>query len=388
MLTKSRKLLVLIGIIVAIGVVLRLVAASVGYNYDFESYKIVADIVLAGGNVYSETARYNYGPVWFIILGTIAGIANLTVDPELAFRVGVVLLLTFSDLVISFILYKRYGLFAGIFFFLNPISIIITGFHSQFDNLAIAVGMVAVLIYSQASDSNNRRLMVAALVLLGVSIMVKHVLVFFPIWLFIREKTFVRKGASLAIPLLVFFAGFVPFLSAFESIRENVFLYDSARNAPILRSVMPPIISSVLDPKAFMAIGLILSGLLTRKKALFEQLLWYLLLVVIFSMSILHHYLVIPMAFIAVYPNIFWIIYILISGFIFTLDKLGMGIEQMIAIAPQQFLFIYSTNRIYDIPMLFLFLGLCTHLIFSTQGKLVQEYQARAFRSFRQKIGI
>ncbi|KXK08413.1 MAG: hypothetical protein UZ20_WS6002000942 [candidate division WS6 bacterium OLB21] len=166
------------------------------------------------------------------------------------------------------------------------------------------------------------------------------------------------------------------------------FLYDSARNAPILRSVMPPIISSVLDPKAFMAIGLILSGLLTRKKALFEQLLWYLLLVVIFSMSILHHYLVIPMAFIAVYPNIFWIIYILISGFIFTLDKLGMGIEQMIAIAPQQFLFIYSTNRIYDIPMLFLFLGLCTHLIFSTQGKLVQEYQARAFRSFRQKIGI
>jgi hypothetical protein len=49
---------------VAIGVGLRIWVSTLGYNFDFESYAVVASIIDSGGNVYAETHRYNYGPVW------------------------------------------------------------------------------------------------------------------------------------------------------------------------------------------------------------------------------------------------------------------------------------------------------------------------------------
>ncbi|CAM8376021.1 hypothetical protein MCEMHM7_00896 [Candidatus Methylopumilus planktonicus] len=52
----------------AFGLGIRLFCASRGYNWDVDSYRVVADIVARGGNVYQETGRYNYGPIWFYIL--------------------------------------------------------------------------------------------------------------------------------------------------------------------------------------------------------------------------------------------------------------------------------------------------------------------------------
>ena len=55
-------------VIIALGLDLRMGAAVLGHNFDIESWYIVADIMRHGGNVYAETGRYNYGPVWFFIL--------------------------------------------------------------------------------------------------------------------------------------------------------------------------------------------------------------------------------------------------------------------------------------------------------------------------------
>jgi len=46
---------------VAIGIGLRIWVSTFGYNFDFESYAVVASIIDSGGNVYAETHRYNYG---------------------------------------------------------------------------------------------------------------------------------------------------------------------------------------------------------------------------------------------------------------------------------------------------------------------------------------
>jgi len=44
--------------------------------------------------------------------------------------------LSLVDLGIFFVLWKKFGRPAAALFFLNPISVIITGYQSQFDNLA------------------------------------------------------------------------------------------------------------------------------------------------------------------------------------------------------------------------------------------------------------
>lgn len=67
---KNRKYIAL-GVILALGFVLRIILSRLGHNYDLESYWIVGEIVAKGGNVYAETHRYNYGPIWFYILGVV-----------------------------------------------------------------------------------------------------------------------------------------------------------------------------------------------------------------------------------------------------------------------------------------------------------------------------
>ena len=59
---------VLFWAVILLGVALRMLLPDRGYNYDFESYRLVADVLSAGGNVYRETSRYNYAPLWSSIL--------------------------------------------------------------------------------------------------------------------------------------------------------------------------------------------------------------------------------------------------------------------------------------------------------------------------------
>ncbi len=68
------------------GFIARLWAASRGHNFDFESWLIAADISSHGGNIYAETSRYIYGPVWFLLLGMLWPIARLFSDSALAFH--------------------------------------------------------------------------------------------------------------------------------------------------------------------------------------------------------------------------------------------------------------------------------------------------------------
>jgi hypothetical protein len=57
----------LLGVIV-IGLAARFFFTTFGHNYDLDSDTIVAEIVDQGGNVYADTPRYNYAPVWFNVL--------------------------------------------------------------------------------------------------------------------------------------------------------------------------------------------------------------------------------------------------------------------------------------------------------------------------------
>ena len=54
-------------IFISAGIMLRFIAMSLGHNYDFESYCVVGEIAGNFKNVYANTYRYNYGPIFFMI---------------------------------------------------------------------------------------------------------------------------------------------------------------------------------------------------------------------------------------------------------------------------------------------------------------------------------
>jgi hypothetical protein len=121
-----------------------LLAYSYYGNYDMESYEIVRRIVASGGNVYALTTRYNYTPVWFNILWFL-GIIN-TYLPTASFHFIVRAFLTLVDLASLLLLLLIVELDKGInrrddlllcaiFFYLNPVSYLLTGYHGQFENL-------------------------------------------------------------------------------------------------------------------------------------------------------------------------------------------------------------------------------------------------------------
>ena len=120
-------------VVLLVGLLLRLVLPFRGFNYDIESWKIAADIMAHGGNVYGETGRYNYGPIWFHILHGLDVIPGTGFGEFFAFRYKVAAFLTCVDVAIFVILLRRFNVLVAALFFLSPISIIITGLHSQME---------------------------------------------------------------------------------------------------------------------------------------------------------------------------------------------------------------------------------------------------------------
>jgi len=296
LISKNKIFIVLfLALTLVVGLFFRFYAMTKGHNFDFESYKIVGQIVVSGGNVYHETVRYNYGPIWSVILGFFWWVSSWFSSQEVVFRILIVALLSSADIAIAFILKKKYGMVAFIVFFLNPISIIITGYHNQFDNLALLMGMLGILLYPK-SDLKATKAHFFSAALIGVSLMTKHIFFILPIWLFFRAKTLKTKLIALFVPLVMFGVSFLPFLSeGKEGIIQNVFLYKSFANAPLLHLLFSDQIVHFINPTIFLIAALMLTGILVRKLPIFESLLWYTLALVICSPAIANQYLAIAM---------------------------------------------------------------------------------------------
>ena len=340
--------------LVLIGVAARLALPPLGYNFDFTSYQIVSQIVADGGNVYAETTRYNYGPLWFLTLGLIRAIASLAPYPETGFRYGIVLVLTIADLAIAAILNRRFGARAALLFFLNPLSIVITGYHNQFDNVAIAAGLGAMLLAETSARSGDRRRWIAALCLLGLSLTVKHIFFLLPLWLAFRARSWREALVCATLPVAIFVAGFLPFLATGrEGILHNVFLYHSFANGFLFRGLPPPVPATLLFIAALAAVGYLL-----RRRPLFDSALAYLIALVVLSPAMANQYLAIPTAAIAVAMNPGYALYTL-SSFVILLtnaDGLHLGAMQRL-LGPEVWPWI-SDRYSYDLPVCVLAVGL------------------------------
>lgn len=207
------------------------VAAQFRGNFDSQSFLSAAQIAANGDNVYAGTNRYNYSPLWAYVLAGIWAASRPNVH-LFVFFVG--LLQTAVDVVTSVFIWRianrRLGFSgaasrrAALLFFSNPVSVQISSFHGQFDGTAILC-LIAAIYWATSSEFRERRSRIV--LLLGLSLLVKHVAAFHPILFWRRLR---RPGLSVfgvAIPYAIFILSFLPFVAAWRPIIRNVFLYSA-----------------------------------------------------------------------------------------------------------------------------------------------------------------
>jgi hypothetical protein len=290
--------LMLLGLSIAFGIATRFLSASAGDNFDMESWWIASEACVAGDIVYARTHRYNYGPVWFWIIGGLRDVSAMTgADSMHRLHLFMTGFLTLVDLGIAALLYTTITPIAGILFFLNPISLATTGYHIQFDNFAIFTGLVAWILFTQATS--RRDLFVSAL-LFGLSLSIKHIFLLFVGWL--PFLTNARSTADRfwfgAIALTLFFGSFSPWLNdpqAWEGIRANVFGYHSTEGHS-LTSHLAQLLPGVPARTLFMILTLSTGALLARTQRLHRCAPHlYLIALTALSSGMARNYLAIPL---------------------------------------------------------------------------------------------
>jgi len=298
-------------VVLLIGVTARFWVSRYGGNYDLESYKIVINLVEQGQNVYAGTFRYNYGPVWFHLLHLLDVLAG---HDAAAFRHLLVGFLTAVDAGIAWILWRKFSRLAATLFFLNPVSIIITGYQNQFENVALLLGLWAVIWFGADVDQPVNRRKWFALALLGLSLMTKHILFAFPLWLAVKQTGLRQKAIVLLVPIAIFLLGFAPYWPAGHAgIVENVFKYQSLAGAYAYRLLMPTLIQSTLDPKIFWFLILAWFAFLCRRRPPLDSLLLYICVMLAATPATTNEYLAIPLVFTSVVVNVFTVAYTVIA---------------------------------------------------------------------------
>jgi hypothetical protein len=313
--------------IVLVGLSLRMFVMTLGHNYDFESHLIVGKIVSSGGNVYAETSRYNYGPIFSVILGLLYSVSSMFANPLFAYRVFIVCLLTCFDIALAYLLYKKYENFnLAALYFLNPVSIIITGYHNQFDVMAVCMGYMGCVLANDRDELFTKKDL-GAIILLSLSIATKHLLSFFSLWILFNKHMPMKKRLAYGlVPISFFFISFLPYLpGGYRGILENVFMYRSLNNFPLLHLFLQRFHVDTAYLYCFV-IFISLLGYYTRTMRLHDQILFYFLGLVCFSSALTNQYLAIPVLSICILGGFLKHVYFAVTGLFLVLSPNGLNL--------------------------------------------------------------
>lgn len=327
---KLNKSMVIVFILFGFGIMLRFFVMSLGVNYDFESYMVVGEIVSQGKNVYAETSRYNYAFLFSWIQGIAYCFSQIRyLSFDYTYRITMVSILTIADLGIAMWIGKRYSLKLALLFFLNPISIIITGYHNQFDNIAVFFALMSISFYDDGEELSRRDWI--SILFLSLSLFTKHILFMFFAWILFRnlhsgKKQWIKKLCYACIPPFVFLLSFVPYAiqdqRAAEGILKNVFLYRSYNNFPLFAPIMNLIHLDVLtfSYNFLIYMGILFGiGILASKLPYEKSLLLYLMVMVAFASAVANQYLIIPIVGLLVLDGTWVTVLYMVIGFIYCL---------------------------------------------------------------------
>lgn len=226
-------------LLIPAAILLRFYLSTLGHNYDMESFERVAWAGWRGESVYAATDRYNYAPLWFFALTGLKHLQIFFVGIENSFGAA-----DFHSWVTSLVIFGELFLFFGlrkclnewrtplVAVFFSPVAILLTGYHSQFDVWALAFGAWAWHFAVQRGQWTW------GAVLMGLSLAVKHWLIFLPALLVFAPNLHWRERIGFsAVSYGLFLASFLPFVFDAPSragILRNVFGYSSADGIALL----------------------------------------------------------------------------------------------------------------------------------------------------------
>ena len=295
---------------VAVGCILRVWVSTLGHNDDFRGWMRTAEIASAGENVYAHTGAYNYGPIWAYLLVLIKW-----VDAALGIQHlhgSIAAFLSVVDIGLALMLVRVAGYAAAVLFILSPVSILLTGFHSQFDNLAvlIAAWSWSVFAWAPVTPHTAWRQTLRAAVLMGASLASKHILIFFPLWvLFVPHRPITHRLVYCGVAYACLVAAFVPFALTPEGllgIQANVIGYRSDLGAGffphLVRLLVPPHlvarlseVSGMPATQALWAVTMVGTGIIIARKFPRELLFAYLVALLAYTPAMAEQYLAIPL---------------------------------------------------------------------------------------------
>jgi hypothetical protein len=300
-------------------------------NWDTEAYAELARTLDSGGTLYRDTPRYNYSPVWALVVRALSRIAGPLGVP-LHRAVGGLLLL--ADAATALLLYRiardvlarppDHAAGAALLFFANPVSVFVTGFHAQFDGLAILFLLGAVWLEGRRPSRPA-----AATGALAGSLLVKHVTAFHPL-LFARQHAS-RGGeglplAAVFVPYAVFVASFLPYWNERAAVRERVLGYGSlAEDYGTAMLKRLPGVPDWLPTALFFAAAFVAALVFARLEPARASLSLFLVLLV-FLPGVAEYYFVWPIAFGSLFGGAGYALYTLLVSAFFLGSPDGLGL--------------------------------------------------------------
>jgi len=256
------------------------------------------------------------------------------------FRLVIILFLSSVDFLIALLIAKMFSRNLAIIFFINPVSIIVTGYHNQFDNFAILIAIIAVTLLAAEHDKNFSNRQNLGLVLLGCSLAIKHILFYFPIWLFLRPASIRNRFKTLFIAYTVSVIAFVPWANSFENIKtiiEDVYLMQRGRSG-ILLNLVGADHTGTLQGSSYnnlvrmltmivWVVALIFFGWMMRKRPPMHSLIVYLVLMVAFAPAYSQQQLILPLVAVFVYATIELKVFYLLTLLFMIQNSDELGIE-------------------------------------------------------------
>lgn len=319
-----------LSVIIFLGLTLRLFIASTNStNFDMNIFFMNAQLFLEGKwNIYYYNWNHVYSPAIFFINGGLGIIQqSLSFLPYPFIQRAYI---SFIDVITLFILIKIAiknkisPTRTAAFFFLNPATILLSGYHGQFDNNAVFFLLFAIWLNFFTSNKNRNFKKNFAWFFLTLGFIIKHIIPFqiFLIELYMFKKHSLIKGGILFLmSILIFLATFIPYYNNDESkfvIKEYVIGYQGQATITGITGIIRFLCveCEIFDIRlytlyryVFMAIGMVFSIFILRKTDLMRSLLMSFLFFLTFSSAHSAQYFVLPMAVGALFPTRWFMAY-------------------------------------------------------------------------------
>lgn len=195
-------------IFIVFSLLLRLILAfsffgSIDVDYAYE----VTDIFKRGGNVYQESQQYHLSPFWLYLFGSLRKLADCLALP---FFFLDKLPAIFADLGIGLFLLSVTNLARAALFSFNPITILVSSYHGNFDSLFLLPVLLAWYFF-QKKDTFINKIFLSA-IFLGIAVMIKSVpIILLPLFL-INLKSWRNRFYYLILATLPFILISFPYL--------------------------------------------------------------------------------------------------------------------------------------------------------------------------------